>query len=106
MPRKTTLGVFGWHALRYSEGRAHSRVLSTPFGVPQGMPPNASNVLASCLALKPFQFRLLGDGELAEFGRFRRQVRLAAGPHTTGFGGASVAAPRLGLLETVLLLWP
>src|SRR5260370_24164892 len=98
MPRKTTLGVFGWHALRYSEGRAHSRVLSTPFGVPQGMPPNASNVLSSCLALKPFQFRLLGDGELAEFGRFRRQVRLAARPHAAGFGAGSLAALCVGLV--------
>src|SRR5260370_1088700 len=62
------------------------------------VPPNASNVLSSCLALKPFQFRLLGDGELAEFGRFRRQVRLAARPHTNGFGAGSLAALCVGLV--------
>src|SRR5712691_3361456 len=33
--------IFGWHALRYSEGRAFSGQPSrTPFGVPQGVPPD------------------------------------------------------------------
>ena len=31
----------GWHALRYSEGRAELRKPCTPFGVPQGVPPDA-----------------------------------------------------------------
>src|SRR5205809_1135643 len=31
------LGELGWHALRYSEGR---EPLPTPFGVPQGVPPD------------------------------------------------------------------
>ena len=32
--------IFGWHALRYSEGRAWFPQLRTPFGVPQCVPPN------------------------------------------------------------------
>jgi WD40 repeat protein len=42
--------VMGWHALRYAEGRA---VDSTPFGVPQGVPPERLTVPGTangCLA--------------------------------------------------------
>src|SRR5437868_3178292 len=35
-----------WHALRYSEGRVTlSPAVSTPFGVPQGVPPKIDNGL-------------------------------------------------------------
>ena len=34
----------GWHALRYSEGRGSLLTLSTPFGVPQGVPPGRKSV--------------------------------------------------------------
>src|SRR6516165_6300812 len=72
-----------WHALRYSEGRAYGPLLSTPFGVPQGVPPNAINTEVD------YGFT---TGELANSGKRGKLAHRRRGLRPNGYPAAAEGA--------------